>query len=545
MYYFFHRHVHHIYLGGLFVFFLIAEIIIFPTGNFPVNDDWWYFRLLTDQVFNLWPEHTFAGFWLAYKTWFIFFPDTIFSMRIFSIILGFLNIILLNRICARFLRLNSVINLFIGITLLFNPVYLHLCNSGMTEMIFIFYLLLGLFLYFEFLMYQRKIYLILSLILFILMTLTRQIGIALLFSLVLTDFLVNREYFKYSLVFFIVCVVSYVGLEYFLYYSDFNYDNFPMLFAKQTFGLKNNNQYLTTLFKRWLHYLTFASLLSSPITGLAFLYKYRTVLRSKSLLTISVVLMIPVILSLKNFPVGNYLNSGSLGPLNIPESYIFRAKALMYEKGVSYYIMLFLTTLFSFIFIILLCYQLTKIYQRFRRFLVSDILTNFQYFQILTLIFFLTYYALMTYFEGFFDRYILIPLIPFMLIFADLIKHHFSKSIISIVMIVLMMGYSVFSLHDYFSIRRISHEIFKEQLTRRIAVEGFIEDKGMAFLKDSLVGRLDPYHPNYHLPFIGTFLPENAKTLETREYFSLRKFKKEKIYLYQIPQNDENALRVQ
>lgn len=539
MYWFIRRHTSHIYLATLFFLYILAELIIFPLGNFPVNDDWWYFRLMNDPVFNLWPLHTFVGYILLYKPILLLFGKSFNVIRIMSLILGFLNIVIFNRICSRFLRINKIIVFFICITLLFNPIYLHLCNSGMTEIVFIFYMLSGLFFYLEFLMYQRTLYYIASLLFFTLMTLTRQSGLALTSAILITDFLVNRDYLKYSAGIFILSLLAYIIFEFALYYSDYNSDNYPFIFAE--FTATSDTNFLKTLQRysfRWTYYLTTASLTLSPITGLAFLYRYRTVLRSKSLVIISMLLMIPVLYSLRNFPIGNYLNPGIIGPLNIPESYVFMEQSWMYQKGSLYYLLLALTLIFSFVFIILLCYQLTKIYQRFRRFLISDTLTNFEYLHLLILFFFFFYYIVMNIFNEIFDRYVIIPQVLFVIIFVDVIKQHFKKSVITMLLCGFFFIVSAFSIHDYFSIRKLSNELFTNQIkNNQVAVEGFIEDKGMVWLSDTLVKRIDPIHPDLKKPLIGTFVPPNAILIDKKDFFSLMKFGKKNIYLYQLNKN--------
>jgi hypothetical protein len=371
------------------------------------------------------------------------------------------------------------------------------------------------------------------------MTLTRQSGLALTTAILITDFIVNRDYLKYSAGIFVLSVVSYIVFEFTLYYSDYNSYGYPFILADLAPGINKDILKLVQRYIfRWTHYLTAASLTLSPVTGLAFLYRYRTVLRSKSLLIISVILMIPVVYSLRNFPIGNYINSGIIGPLNIPESYVFREQSWMHEKGSLYYMLLALTVIFSFVFIILLCYQLTKIYQRFRRFLISDTLTNFEYLHLLILFFFVFYYLIMTFFEEIFDRYIIIPQVLFVIIFVDVIKQHFKKSVITLLLCGFFFILSTFSIHDYFAVRKKSHEIFSEQLSKnKTAVEGFIEDKGMLWLKDTLVKRIDPIHPDFEKPFIGTFVPPDATLIYKKDFFSLMKFGKKEIYLYQTQNN--------
>lgn len=539
MYWLLRRHTSHIYLGILFLLYVLAEVIILPLGDFPVNDDWWYMRLMNDAAFHVWPKHTFVGYMITYKPFTVLFGDSFQVIRGVSMALGFFNILLLNRICSRFLRINKIIVFFICLTMLFNPIYLHLCNSGMTEMVFIFYMLSGLFFYLEFLMFQRTLYYIASLLFFTLMTLTRQSGLALTTAILITDFIVNRDYLKYSAGIFLMSVVSYIIFEFTLYYSDYNSNSYPFILAD--FTPRINTDILKLLqhyLFRWTYYLTTASLTLSPITGLAFLYRYRTVLRSKSLVIISMILMIPVVYSLRNFPIGNYLNSGIIGPLNIPESYVFREQSWMHEKGSLYYLILTLTVIFSFVFIIMLCYQLTKIYQRFRRFLVSDTLTNFEYIHLLILLFFVFYYLIMTLFDEIFDRYILIPQMLFVIIFVDVIKQHFKKSVITLLLCGFFFILSAFSIHDYFTIRKKSYEIFTEQKNKnKTVVEGFIEDKSMVWLKDTLVRRIDPLHPDFEKPFIGTFVPPNASLIHKKYFFSLMKFGKKEIYLYQSHKN--------
>jgi len=537
------RHINLSFLLFLFLIYVLSELIIFPVGNFSVNDDWWYFRLVTDPGFTIWPEHSFFGYWLAYKTWFLFFPTTYFSLRLFTWILGFVNILIFNRICARFLRLHPLINFFSCLTLLLHPIYLSVSNSGMTEIIFIFYMLGGVFLYLEFLMYQRMWYLALSALLFALMVLTRQIGLTVVFALAITDFFINRDFFKYSLILFLFCLGIYVGFEYILYYTDYNTNGFPFIVADQYFIHVTERKFFLVILKRWVHYLTIGAFTFFPITSLAFLFKYRTLLRSRSLVIISFLLMIPVGLSVfSGFPVGNYLNAGSVGPLNIPESYVSKEFALMHKKDAWYYVMIFFTLLASFVFLITLCYQLTKIYVRYKRFRVSDILTNFQYIHLFALIFFLLYYGAMTIYGSFFDRYILIPQFFFIFIFLDLLKRHFSKSIVTIILLIYFFCFSVFSIHDYFSIRRKSHFLFEKYLKEDKVLEGFIEDKGNHWLKNPLVRRIDPVHPDEKKLWIQTFESPERSVIEKTEYFSLRNLHSQPLYVTQSNKNeDENG----
>jgi hypothetical protein len=213
------------------ILFILTEIIIDPIGEFPLNDDWAYAHSIYDYL-NTGTIH--FSFWQGFPDLAQFFTG-IFISNIFGFsftTLRFISIISLAFIIFIFhlnlkeLKIKRELHFPMLLVLVFNPLTLSLANTFLSD---IFQLLLILIVFQFTLLYlnrKKSIYLALFIIISVITTLNRQIGIVLplIFGII---FFLRSEKNKKNL--FISILPFFINLAAILLYEHFGklYDLVP------------------------------------------------------------------------------------------------------------------------------------------------------------------------------------------------------------------------------------------------------------------------------------------------------------------------------
>jgi len=168
----------------LVLIFIIAEVFVNPTGNFPLNDDWTYGKsvLLLQQegklnignfaAMSLF-THIVWGFLFAKTFWFSF---TI--LRISTLVSALVGVFVLNKLVFKITQ-NKTTAFVASLTLLFNPLYFNLSNTFMTDVNFNTLLLLGVYFAYDFFHTKERSSFMLVFVMSTLLVLVRQFGIIL------------------------------------------------------------------------------------------------------------------------------------------------------------------------------------------------------------------------------------------------------------------------------------------------------------------------------------------------------------------------------
>lgn len=164
------------------VSFLIAEIIVNPIGNFPLNDDWSYAFAVqnfdkTGRInIGSFPAMTLCSHivwgWLFAKllgfSFFVFRISTITSAIIGFIYLNKLTVMITN---------NKIIGLITCLSLLFNPIFFSLSNTFMTDVNFNTLCIICCYLIYNFFVTGKLKYYVFFVLASVTLTLVRQYGI--------------------------------------------------------------------------------------------------------------------------------------------------------------------------------------------------------------------------------------------------------------------------------------------------------------------------------------------------------------------------------
>lgn len=149
---FLRKYKYHCVLVFLYV---LAEIIVKPTGEFPINDDWSYAKtvhlLYSKGELNIgpWCGMTLVVHALWGYLWVKLFGFSYFVLRFSTIVAAIIGSLVMFGLVKRITQKNDLAFLT-ALLLLFNPLYFHLSNSFMTDITFCVLLLVTLYIGFRF-----------------------------------------------------------------------------------------------------------------------------------------------------------------------------------------------------------------------------------------------------------------------------------------------------------------------------------------------------------------------------------------------------------
>lgn len=204
----------------LVAIFVLCELIVFPTGNFPLNDDWSYAKsvlaLVNDHKLDLgqWPAMTL----LTHLVWGGLFTKvfgfSFFVLRLSTIISSLIGLLVLNKLVFR-ISGKPHTAFIASLVLLLNPFYFNLTNTFMTDVNFTTLLLLGAYFVFDFFQTKSKLSFILVFVLSILLVLLRQYGLVLPLSFFLACLFLKDKRVVWSLWALFAALITFFILKYY------------------------------------------------------------------------------------------------------------------------------------------------------------------------------------------------------------------------------------------------------------------------------------------------------------------------------------------
>ncbi|MCC6370603.1 MAG: hypothetical protein IT236_06355 [Bacteroidia bacterium] len=431
--------------------------MINPVGNFPLNDDWWY-AYLFEELFvkghntNLsWVSTSLFGQLLITKPYALVFGYSYAALRFFTLMLSFFTIYFIHSICKQHFKLSDGISFFICLLVMFNPLFLCLSNSYMTDVPFMFMLVGALYFYLCYKTTFRFFYLLLSILFFSTAILTRQITLAFLPGLLLVEFLHLKKFdFKLLFLFTVPVLVLFV-FEYWLQNSSTN-NGYNFVFSE---GIKSRpGEALMTFSKRWVHYLSISGFLLFPVL-IPYVIKQ---LGSKIFRTLSfwlaLLVCIPVIVSIKNFPIGNYLYNAGIGPDTFYDVYILNINHAQNEWNILLYLMQAMAALGAFSITLLLISSFKILIGNLKKKEVT-LQNSFATYLLLSLFF---YYLFLCFTTGIFDRYIMVFAIFALLVFAQTHNNFFPNTALTKLLLLLFVLFSLAGTKDYLQLNRTKWE---------------------------------------------------------------------------------------
>lgn len=223
---------------------LLAEILVDPVGEFPLNDDWSYTLSLQNWYHN--HQYHLVG-WTSMPlatqlAWGLIFCKTFgFSftvLRFSTLVLG-----LAGGIGAYFLTRafteNKGISLLAALIFLFNPIYFNLSNTFMTDVPFTSLLILSLLFFVKGLRQDKLVFFVQAFIFVLLATFIRQLGI--LVACAFSIALVLKE--RFSLRSLVISAVSIgIPLGLYLFYNHWlkTHNDYPVKYDEGIHRIRYN-----------------------------------------------------------------------------------------------------------------------------------------------------------------------------------------------------------------------------------------------------------------------------------------------------------------
>ncbi|MBL7920856.1 MAG: glycosyltransferase family 39 protein [Bacteroidia bacterium] len=181
----------------LLILLLLVELFINPIGDFALNDDWAYgksvyhFNKYNEFVIGLWPamslySHALLGL--------VFVKLFGFSFTVLRFANMFLCIVTLFHLYKFFCKKNTAtISALVCAFIVFNPFYMNIFNSFMTDLTFFNFSFLAFYYLNEYTITKKWWQLFLVFSFAVLATLTRQLGLALFLAYVLVEIIKNYK----------------------------------------------------------------------------------------------------------------------------------------------------------------------------------------------------------------------------------------------------------------------------------------------------------------------------------------------------------------
>ncbi len=224
----------------LILLFILAEIIVNPIADIPLNDDWTYARSVQMSIekgtIDISPLSSASIFthivWGAIFVKIFGFSFTV--LRFSTFISALIGLFFLNKLIVNITQ-SKIAGFLFSALLLFNPIYFNLCNTYMTDVNFITLIILCLYFAFEFYRDQKAVSFILVFVFSLLAILLRQYGVIIpLCFTVSCLFLKKKRWLYVSLSIAITFVVLYL----FKLFEDHLRSTLPTNAAYQFSGAK-------------------------------------------------------------------------------------------------------------------------------------------------------------------------------------------------------------------------------------------------------------------------------------------------------------------
>lgn len=180
------------------VLWLITIFIINPLGEFPLNDDWSYAKsvlILYEQgkmTIDYWAAMTLVA-QISWGTLFCkIFGFSFLTLRISTLVIALLGLLAFYQI-ALSISLNKKLALFASLVLCFNPLFLSLSFTFMTDVHFFSLSIISILFYLKYTEEKKILYILLATIFSIITALIRQPGIIFPLAYMLCMFYKNRN----------------------------------------------------------------------------------------------------------------------------------------------------------------------------------------------------------------------------------------------------------------------------------------------------------------------------------------------------------------
>ncbi|TAG58929.1 MAG: hypothetical protein EAZ27_01185 [Cytophagales bacterium] len=447
------------YLLGFLI--LVIEAFIQPFGEFPLNDDWCYAipvrDLLNGEPLKLvnWGSMTLVTQILWGFLFGKIFGFSFFILRLSVLSLHLVSSLLLHKILST--QIDSKNAIIFTVLYVLNPLIISLSNTFMTDVTFLSLTIITIYFYIK---YSENTYQILnfifSIILTILLILTRQIGVFLPLSFLLISlFSKNKRLIIFYLVILFISIFTLQVYEIWLVYSENKVNNYFKPSDLLLSGFKNLPQIAFSFYHRLSLYFFYSGIFLLPISIIICIQNVKNETKTGILkmLLFSLPFIICALRAFPSFPFHNVMSSVSVDTKLLYDIFIPNSITdyNSYYKVNLIFKILGLVGAFSLIF---------SFY-----FVIKNI--NFKIFSNnllpkIGLFCFIIYAFMMAFSDAFMDRYIL----PVFLSTIFILSYFKSKfNYFSYTYIVMVGLFGILCTHDYFEWNK-SRKIAYDYLTQ-------------------------------------------------------------------------------
>lgn len=432
------------------LFFLFAELIINPIGNFALNDEWLYAKMVFDfnQYHSLdtskWGYTSMLTHLLYGHLVVSVFGCSYVILHLSTLPLALAGIICYYYLLRDFVVKNSISAFLLSLLVLANPLYLSLSNSFMTDIPFISTLIIALYFYLKYKTSNTHLFLGISMLFCVWSILIRQLGFAFVLGIFVSEILIDKRKIWSGLILMLTALLSLWAFEYWLSFKHQSNGYSYLYFGN---GSRLNSEVITSTIinfsKRWVHYISFTGFVLAPllITKLFFLVKRNELFKHKLVLALTIVLYIPVLWSMQKFPIGNYFYNTGVGAETLYDTYILQLNT-QHSYSVIFSIIKVASYIGSFVLLFILVSYAFEVFKNGTQ--IKN--NNYSLLAISFALFF--YYSFLALASPIFDRYILV----FSIFIVPFVIHNTSISLNGwyLFLISLLAIFSVLATKDYF-----------------------------------------------------------------------------------------------
>lgn len=516
----------------LLLVFGVAECIVNPIGDFPLNDDWSYGKAV---YYSLKDSYTIGGFGamtlFTHLVWgmaFVkFFGFSFTVLRVSTLLSVIISLFFLDRLVFRITQ-KKLISALACLILLFNPLYFNLANTYMTDVNFNTLLILCCYCAFVFFEKRSPVFFALFFLFSGLMVLMRQFGIIVPFCFTMGCLILKEKKWLW--------VVFSVGGSFLVFLLLKSYEKYlsgilpPDAAYKFSGGINFSDKIFRDLFfysvsQRYHVVLSQILVYSAPLAliFMGFLLKQFKTYISLALLALTFG-FVYWLFSDTEFPFHNVFINAALGPETFYESLSSTHSHSEIFDPIARIVLLCFATITFGTFVLYVAGAIKN------KLLFSGI----KPFPVFLSVFLIGYGSLLFVTESYFDRYH-IPLITAMLVLVVHFNNRFEGNCKPILVPAVLFFYiSVFGTKDYLTWNRLRWEAFdylkKQEHVSAEQVNGGFE---INCWNDSKNNWWYNYTTLENFDYLIQFKPEKGfrlyKSFEFQRYFP---YKKDKINIF-------------
>ncbi len=479
---------------------LAALLAAVPFGNFPLNDDWAYARIVKDLLLhnrffiNNWPAMTLFSHIVWGALFCKIFGFSFGVLRLSVVVAGVAGIFAGYRLFS-ILSENRHAVIFSVVLLAFNPFFFSLSLTFMTDVSFTSVTLLAGLFFVKHLASGGKGFLFLSVLFCIISILIRQIGLLLPLAFIPAMLLKQKFSLRQLVLGILPFALTFAALNLFIFWLQTN-QSLPDDFGKTSVISSNiTSQFFYYLADRLGLVVFYLVVMAFPLSLAGFPGLWKTSTRKMKIVTFSVIALLLVFINNKfySIPVENILYNFGIGPKLLKDSYFQINKMPKLSKDlvnvINFILLLFILPFFLHLFI-----RIGKVLPLLRKGRTG---LHDQVF--ITLVSFLFLYSVFLIFNNsIFDRYFL-PVYPFVLALVippGKAEMGGKLKIFTMIFAGLMILFSIAGTYDYFSWNRTRWRaiafLFTEKKVTPTHIDGGFEFNGWyakSKLKRSLVSK--------------------------------------------------------